>query len=114
MILSTQVISNKIHNEDSSSEEYIGNEDLNELKSIMKTNEEKKQSKITETGKKSKKNIATEDSSYNLSKIEFKSQSISSSLKNLSRGEDFIQKDILQVLNEIQDVSIYIFYFNLI
>lgn len=41
----------------------------------------------------------TDDYSNNLSKIEFKNQSINSSLKDLSRGEEFIQKDILQVLN---------------
>jgi len=39
------------------------------------------------------------EESANLSKIEFKNQSINSSLKSLSRGEEFIQKDILQVLN---------------
>ena len=46
-----------------------------------------------------------EDSSYNLSKIEFKNQSINSSIRSLSRGEDLIQKDILQVLNGQQNVS---------
>lgn len=48
------------------------------------------------------------EESANLSKIEFKNQSINSSLKSLSRGEEFIQKDILQVLNGQQTVIIYI------
>ncbi len=46
-----------------------------------------------------------DDCSNNLSKIEFKNQSINSSLKDLSRGEEFIQKDILQVLNCQNNVS---------
>ena len=49
-----------------------------------------------------------DDSSYNLSKIEFKNQSINSSMRSLSRGEDFIQKDILQVLNGATNVSLNI------
>ena len=53
--------------------------------------------------------LAPDDYSNNLSKIEFKNQSINSSLRSLSRGEDFIQKDILQVLNCQNNVSIYIF-----
>jgi hypothetical protein len=52
--------------------------------------------------------LAPDDYSNNLSKIEFKNQSINSSLRSLSRGEDFIQKDILQVLNCHNNVSIYI------
>ena len=109
MILSTQVVANKNDSEDSSSEDDIKNEGLNELKNIIKTNEENKQSKLSEIGKKPKNKISItgEDSSYNLSKIEFKNQSINSSLRSLSRGEDFIQKDILQALNGLPNVSIY-------
>ena len=107
MILSTQVVSNKNDSEDSSSEDDIKNQGLNELKNIIKNNEENKQSKISEIVKKPKNKINIgEDSSYNLSKIEFKNQSINSSLRSLSRGEDFIQKDILQVLNGAANVSI--------
>ena len=111
MILSTQVVANKNDSEDSSSEDDIKNEGLNELKNIIKTNEENKQSKISDIGKKSK--LTGEDSSYNLSKIEFRNQSINSSLRSLSRGEEFIQKDILQALNGLPNVSIYklILYF---
>ena len=43
--------------------------------------------------------LGGDDSVNNLSKIEFKNQSIDSSIRNLSRGEEFLQKDILQVLN---------------
>jgi len=103
MILSTQVVDNKDQGEDSSSESDIKNEGLNELKNIIKSNLDSKKEKISQIGKKSKKNITNldggDDSSYNLSKIEFKNQSINSSMRSLSRGEDFIQKDILQVLN---------------
>jgi len=102
MILSIQVVDNKKDEEDdSSSENDLKDEGLKELKKIIKTNEENKKTKISEIGKKSKKsvNIYGDDSSYNLSKIEFKNQSINSSMRSLSRGEDFIQKDILQVLN---------------
>ena len=117
MILSTQVVANKNDSEDSSSEDDIKNEGLNELKNIIKTNEENKQSKLSEIGKKPKNKISItgEDSSYNLSKIEFKNQSINSSLRSLSRGEDFIQKDILQALNGLPNVSIYnlILYYSL-
>jgi hypothetical protein len=112
MILSTQ-IANKNDDEDSSSSESdIKNACLNELKNIIKKNEVNKKSKISEIGKKSRKNlnnITGEDSSYNISKIEFKNQSISSSMRSLSRGEDFLQKDILQVLNGPNNVSLYIF-----
>jgi hypothetical protein len=54
--------------------------------------------------------IAPEDYSNNLSKIEFRNQSINSSLRSLSRGEDFIQKDILQVLNGQNNVNIYFLF----
>ena len=113
MILSTQVVANKNDSEDSSSEDDIKNEGLNELKNIIKTNEENKQSKISDIGKKPK--LTGEDSSYNLSKIEFRNQSINSSLRSLSRGEEFIQKDILQALNGLPNVSIYnlIMYYSL-
>ena len=52
-----------------------------------------------------KSNIENESATNNLSKIEFKNQSFNSSLKSLSRGEDYIQKDILQVLNCQPSVS---------
>ena len=112
MILSTQVVANKNDSEDSSSEDDLKNEGLNELKNIIKTNEETKQSKITDSEKKNKNklNLTGEDSSYNLSKIEFKNQSINSSLRSLSRGEDFIQKDILQALNRFPNVSLYFIF----
>ena len=116
MILSTQ-IANKNDDEDSSSSESdIKNACLNELKNIIKKNEVNKKSKISEIGKKSRKNlnnITGEDSSYNISKIEFKNQSISSSMRSLSRGEDFLQKDILQVLNGPNNVSLYIYIYYL-
>ena len=109
MILSTQVIQNKNDSDDSSSEENIKDEGLNELKNIIKTNEESKPHKVSIIGKKpkNKNNSNGDESSYNLSKIEFKSQSINSSLRSLSRGEDFIQKDILQALNGLSIVSLY-------
>ena len=117
MILSTQIVDNKNEEEDSSSESDIKNEGLNELKNIIKSNlDSKKNAKISQIGKKSKKNLNNlggeggggDDSSYNLSKIEFKNQSINSSMRSLSRGEDFIQKDILQVLNGATNVSLNI------
>lgn len=116
MILSTQVVDNKNEGEDSSSEGDIKNEGLSELKNIIKSNLDFKKSKISQIGKKSRKNlnnlggsgVGGEDSSYNLSKIEFKNQSINSSMRSLSRGEDFIQKDILQVLNGATNVSLNI------
>ena len=115
MILSTQIVDNKNEEEDSSSESDIKNEGLNELKNIIKSNLDfKKNAKISQIGKKSKKNLNNlgggggDDSSYNLSKIEFKNQSINSSMRSLSRGEDFIQKDILQVLNGATNVSLNI------
>ena len=111
MILSTQVVDNKDQEEDSSSESDIKNEGLNELKNIIKSNLDSKKEKISQIGKKSKKNVTNldggDDSSYNLSKIEFKNQSINSSMRSLSRGEDFIQKDILQVLNGQTNVRKY-------
>ena len=111
MILSTQVVDNKDQGEDSSSESDIKNGGLNELKNIIKSNLDSKKDKISQIGKKSKKNITNleggDDSSYNLSKIEFKNQSINSSMRSLSRGEDFIQKDILQVLNGQTNVREY-------
>ena len=52
-----------------------------------------------------RENNMVDDSSNNLSKIEFKNMSMNSSLKSLSRGEEYIQKDILQVLNGQNTVS---------
>ena len=46
-----------------------------------------------------------DDYSNNLSKIEFRNQSINSSIRDLSQGEDFIQKDILLALNCPNNVS---------
>ena len=43
--------------------------------------------------------LGDDDSTISLSKIELKNQSIDSSLRSLSRGEEFLQKDILQVLD---------------
>ena len=43
--------------------------------------------------------LGDDDSAISLSKIELKNQSIDSSLRSLSRGEEFLQKDILQVLD---------------
>ena len=57
-------------------------------------------------------NNLEEDSGNNLSKIEFKNQSINSSLRSLSRGEEYIQKDILQVLNCQPTVSQIFINFN--
>ena len=113
MILSTQVVDNKDQGEDSSSESDIKNEGLNELKNIIQSNLDSKKQKISQIGKKSNKNLTNleggDESSYNLSKIEFKNQSINSSMRSLSRGEDFIQKDILQVLNDQTNVRRYLF-----
>ena len=55
--------------------------------------------KNSEINKNVSKNENLGDYSNNLSKIEFKNQSFNSSLRSLSRGEDYIQKDFLQVLN---------------
>ncbi len=60
---------------------------------------------------KNENNIGAEDYSNNLSKIEFKNQSINSSFKSFSRGDDFFQKDILQAINHQNSVSIYFFNF---
>ncbi len=51
-------------------------------------------------------NSLVPDESGNLSKIEFKNMSINSSLKSFSIGEECIQKDILNVLNGPQTVSV--------
>jgi hypothetical protein len=50
--------------------------------------------------------LGGDDSANDLSKIEIKNQSIDSSLRSLSRGEEFLQTDILQVLNCQPTVSI--------
>ena len=52
-------------------------------------------------------NIIKEDSSKNLTNIEFKNQSINSFSKSLSHAEDLLQNDILQALNNPQKVSIF-------
>ena len=54
-----------------------------------------------------------DDYSNNLSKIEFRNQSINSSIRDLSQGEDFIQKDILLALNCPNNVSdnFLVYYF---
>ena len=121
MILSTNVIDKENDDNDSSSDSSIKDEGLAELKNIMNNN---KKSNLNiynyniffideNDPKKNNLNIlknenSLADYSNNLSKIEFKNMSINSSFKSLSRGEDFIQKDILQVLNCQNNVSIYI------
>jgi hypothetical protein len=50
--------------------------------------------------------LGGDDSANDLSNIEIKNQSIDSSLRSLSRGEEFLQTDILQVLNCQPAVSI--------
>jgi hypothetical protein len=50
--------------------------------------------------------LGGDDSANDLSNIEIKNQSIDSSLRSLSRGEEFLQTDILQVLNCQPTVSI--------
>ena len=50
--------------------------------------------------------LGGDDSANDLSKIEIKNQSIDSSLRSLSRGEEFLQTDILQILNCQPAVSI--------
>ena len=123
MILSTNVIDKENDDNDSSSDSSIKDEGLAELKNIMNNNK-KSNSKINNFNiffidgndlqknnvniLKNENSLAQEDYSNNLSKIEFKNMSINSSFKSLSRGEDFIQKDILQVLNCQNNVSIYI------
>jgi hypothetical protein len=55
-----------------------------------------------------------EDSSKNLTNIEFKNQSMNSSLKTLSHGEEFIQNDVLQVLNNPQKVNNIFYIYNIL
>ena len=121
MILSTNVIDKENDENDSSSDSSIKDEGLAELKNIMNNNkksnsyinnfntlliDENDPQKKNPNMLKNDKSLA--DYSNNLSKIEFNNMSINSSFKSLSRGEDFIQKDILQVLNCQNNVSIYI------
>ena len=117
MILSTNVVDKENEDKDSSSEDSIKDEGLSELKNIMEINRKSnllklyKYFKIIDNEKEKNENNANKinqgDSSKNLTNIEFKNQSINSSLKSLSHGEEFIQNDILQVLNNPQKVSIY-------
>ena len=120
MILSTNVVDKENEDKDSSSEDSIKDEGLSELKNIMEINRKSnllklyKYFKIIDNEKEQKEKnennankINPGDSSKNLTNIEFKNQSINSSLKSLSHGEEFIQNDILQVLNNPQKVSIY-------
>ena len=119
MILSTNVIDKENDENDSSSDSSIKDEGLAELKNKM--NNKKSNSYINniniffidendpqKNNLNMLKNESLADYSNNLSKIEFKNMSINSSFKSLSRGEDFIQKDILQVLNCQNNVSLYI------
>ena len=119
MILSTNVIDKENDENDSSSDSSIKDEGLAELKNIM--NNKKSNAYINniniffidendpqKNNLNMLKNESLADYSNNLSKIEFKNMSINSSFKSLSRGEDFIQKDILQVLNCQNNVSNYI------
>ena len=54
--------------------------------------------------------LGNKESSKNLTNIEFKNQSMNSSLKSLSHGEEFLQNDVLQVLNNPQKVSLFKFF----
>lgn len=106
MILSTNVIDKANEDNDSSSESSIKDEGLEELKNIMNNNKKDNQQKNTNVYM-IENNIPNNDCSNNLSKIEFKNQSINSSFKSFSRGEEFFQKDILNALNNQNLVSKY-------
>ena len=122
MILSTNVVNKESEDKDSSSEDSIKDEGLSELKNIMEINRksiylffnylnldnEKKEKEKEENN--NQNTLNKEDSSKNLTNIEFKNQSMNSSLKTLSHGEEFIQNDVLQVLNNPQKVNNNIYY----
>ena len=122
MILSTNVVNKENEDKDSSSEDSIKDEGLSELKNIMEINRksiylffnylnldnEKKEKEKEENN--NQNTLNKEDSSKNLTNIEFKNQSMNSSLKTLSHGEEFIQNDVLQVLNNPQKVNNNIYY----
>ncbi len=119
MILSTNVVDKENEGNDSSSDSSIKDEGLEELKNIMNKNkksiyinylifflDEKKEDKNKNVFTNANENcLGPEDSVNNLSKIELKNQSINTSLKSFSRGEE-----ILQALNGQPSVSIDIYF----
>jgi len=99
MILSTNIIDKEDDDKDSSSDDSIKDEGLTELKNIIEIN---RQNKEKEKVSENVNILGNKESSKNLTNIEFKNQSMNSSLKSLSHGEEFLQNDVLQVLNNPQ------------
>ena len=73
----------------------------------MNNNKNEKNKKNINVYMNENNNITNNDYSNNLSKIGFKNQSINSSFKSFSRGEEFFQKDILNALSNKNIVSIF-------
>ena len=121
MILSYNVI----QKEEDSSSDSIKEEGMNEIENIINTNKkstnwkylilDNQSQKISDTN--NTKNEWNEEqinliNSSQISKIDLKSQSISSSLKeSLSRAEECIQKDILLVIDGDNSVKIFFLIF---
>lgn len=107
--------------EEDSSTDSIKEEDFNAIETIMKQKRGNSNNiNITEANKdplKSQKNEWEKEASLSdssqISKIEIKNQSISSSMKeSLSRAEDCIQKDVLHLIEQDSIVYIHLIYIN--
>ena len=99
--------------QDSQNDDSIKEEEINEIETILKQKQEpaKEKPKIMPSGDWSNE-ISLGDSGQ-ISKIDFKTMSINSSIKDyLSRTEDYIQKEVMQLIendSSVSDLYIYIY-----
>ena len=96
--------------QDSSNDDSIKEEELNEIETILKQKQETTKDKpnFLQSGEWS--NDVSLGDSGQISKIEFKNMSINSSMKDyLSHAEDYIQKDVMHFIDADSSVSIHIY-----
>ena len=98
MILSYNV-THKDH--DTSNDDSVKEEEINEIETILKQKHETTKDKPNFLQSGDWSNEISLGDSGQISKIEFKNMSINSSMKDyLSHAEDYIQKDVLHLIDD--------------
>ena len=108
MILSYNV-THKDH--DTSNDDSVKEEEINEIETILKQKQETTKDKPNFLQSGDWSNEISLGDSGQISKIEFKNMSINSSMKDyLSHAEDYIQKDVLHLIDDssVRKINLYI------
>ena len=98
--------------QDSSNDDSVKEEELNEIETILKQKQETTKDKPNFLQSGDWSNDVSLGDSGQISKIEFKNMSINSSMKDyLSHAEDYIQKDVMHFIDADSSVSIHIYIY---